>query len=110
MYFFNIDSYFWFVDEVQSRGVDIPIVPGIMPIASFSKLARFSETCGAEIPRWLRLKLQSYADDTASIKALGLDVVTQMCERLLANGAPSLHFYTLNQAGLVSTICQRLGY
>ena len=109
-YFFNIDSYFWFVDEVQSRGVDIPIVPGIMPIASFSKLARFSETCGAEIPRWLRLKLQSYADDTASIKALGLDVVTQMCERLLANGAPSLHFYTLNQAGLVSTICQRLGY
>ena len=109
-YFFNIDSYFWFVDEVQSRGVNIPIVPGIMPIASFSKLARFSETCGAEIPRWLRLKLQSYADDTASIKALGLDVVTQMCERLLANGAPSLHFYTLNQAGLVSTICQRLGY
>ena len=109
-YFFNIDSYFWFVDEVQSRGVNIPIVPGIMPIASFSKLARFSETCGAEIPRWLRLKLQSYADDTASIKALGLDVVTQMCERLLANGAPGLHFYTLNQAGLVSTICQRLGY
>ncbi len=109
-YFFNTDSYFWFVDEVQSRGVDIPIVPGIMPIASFSKLARFSETCGAEIPRWLRLKLQSYADDTASIKALGLDVVTEMCDRLLANGAPSLHFYTLNQAGLVSTICQRLGY
>ena len=109
-YFFNADSYFRFVDEVQSRGVDIPIVPGIMPIASFSKLARFSETCGAEIPRWLRLKLQSYADDTASIKALGLDVVTEMCSRLLANGAPSLHFYTLNQAGLVSTICQRLGY
>ena len=109
-YFFNADSYFRFVDEVQSRGVDIPIVPGIMPIASFSKLARFSETCGAEIPRWLRLKLQSYADDTASIKALGLDVVTEMCSRLLANGAPSLHFYTLNQAGLVSTICQHLGY
>lgn len=109
-YFFNADSYFRFVDEVQSRGVDIPIVPGIMPIASFSKLARFSETCGAEIPRWLRLKLQSYADDTASIKALGLDVVTEMCSRLLSNGAPSLHFYTLNQAGLVSTICQRLGY
>lgn len=109
-YFFNADSYFWFVDEVQSRGVDIPIIPGIMPIASFSKLARFSETCGAEIPRWLRLKLQAYADDTASIKALGLDVVTQMCERLLRHGAPGLHFYTLNQAGLVSTICQRLGY
>lgn len=109
-YFFNADSYFWFVDEVQSRGVNIPIIPGIMPIASFSKLARFSETCGAEIPRWLRLKLQSYADDTASIKALGLDVVTEMCDHLLQQGAPSLHFYTLNQAGLVSTICQRLGY
>lgn len=109
-YFFNTDSYFWFVDEVQSRGVDIPIIPGIMPIASFAKLMRFSEICGAEIPRWLRLKLQSYADDTASIKALGLDVVTQMCERLLAKGVPGLHFYTLNQAGLVSTICQRLGY
>lgn len=109
-YFFNADSYFWFVDEVQGRGIDIPIIPGIMPIASFSKLARFSETCGAEIPRWLRLKLQSYADDTASIKALGLDVVTEMCNHLLQQGAPSLHFYTLNQAGLVSTICQRLGY
>lgn len=109
-YFFNADSYFWFVDEVQSKGIDIPIIPGIMPIASFSKLARFSKTCGAEIPRWLRLKLQSYADDTASIKALGLDVVTEMCDHLLQQGAPSLHFYTLNQAGLVSTICQRLGY
>ena len=109
-YFFNADSYFWFVDEVQGRGIDIPIIPGIMPIASFSKLARFSETCGAEIPRWLRLKLQSYVDDTASIKALGLDVVTEMCDHLLQQGAPSLHFYTLNQAGLVSTICQRLGY
>lgn len=109
-YFFNADAYFRFVDSVQGRGVDIPIVPGIMPIASFSKLARFSDTCGAEIPRWLRLKLQSYADDTASIKALALDVVTDMCDRLLREGAPSLHFYTLNQAGLVSTICQRLGY
>lgn len=109
-YFYNIDAYFSFVDEVRARGLDIPIVPGIMPIASFSKLARFSDTCGAEIPRWLRLKLQSYGDDTASIKALGLDFVTQMCDRLLSQGAPSLHFYTLNQAGLVSTICQRLGY
>lgn len=109
-YFYNADSYFRFVDDVQGRGVDIPIVPGIMPIASFAKLARFSDTCGAEIPRWLRLKLQSYADDTAAIKALALDVVTEMCERLLREGAPSLHFYTLNQAGLVSTICQRLGY
>lgn len=109
-YFFNTDAYFRFVDDVQGRGVDIPIVPGIMPIASFAKLARFSDMCGAEIPRWLRLKLQSYADDTAAIKALALDVVTEMCERLLREGAPSLHFYTLNQAGLVSTICQRLGY
>ena len=109
-YFFNADAYFRFVDDVQGRGVDIPIVPGIMPIDSFSKLMRFSDMCGAEIPRWLRLKLQSYADDTASIKALALDVVTEMCERLLREGAPSLHFYTLNQAGLVSTICQRLGY
>lgn len=109
-YFYNSDAYFRFVDDVQGRGVDIPIVPGIMPIASFAKLARFSDTCGAEIPRWLRLKLQSYADDTASIKALALDVVTDMCEQLLTGGAPSLHFYTLNQAGLVSTICQRLGY
>ena len=97
-------------DDVQGRGVQIPIIPGIMPIASFAKLARFSDTCGAEIPRWLRLKLQSYADDSASIKALALDVVTDMCERLLREGAPGLHFYTLNQAGLVSTICQRLGY
>lgn len=109
-YFYNADAYFRFVDDVQGRGVDIPIVPGIMPVASFSKLARFSDTCGAEIPRWLRLKLQSYADDTASIKALALEVVTDMCHRLLREGAPSLHFYTLNQAGLVSTICQRLGY
>ncbi|UOO78061.1 methylenetetrahydrofolate reductase [NAD(P)H] [Neisseria sp. Dent CA1/247] len=109
-YFYNADAYFRFVDDVRGRGVDIPIIPGIMPIASFSKLSRFSDTCGAEIPRWLRLKLQSYADDTASIKALALDVVTEMCERLLREGAPSLHFYTLNQAGLVSTICQRLGY
>ena len=85
-------------------------MPGIMPIASFSKLSRFADTCGAEIPRWLRLKLQSYGDDTASIKALALDVVTEMCSRLLHEGAPGLHFYTLNQAGLVSTICQRLGY
>ena len=109
-YFYNADAYFRFVDEVQGRGVAIPVIPGIMPIASFSKLTRFSDTCGAEIPRWLRLKLQSYADDTAAIKALALDVVTEMCSRLLEQGAPGLHFYTMNQAGLSSTICQRLGY
>ena len=109
-FFYNADAYFRFVDDARGRGVEIPIVPGIMPIASFSKLSRFADTCGAEIPRWLRLKLQSYGDDTASIKTLALDVVTEMCSRLLHEGAPGLHFYTLNQAGLVSTICQRLGY
>ena len=109
-YFYNIDAYFAFVDAVRAKGIDIPIVPGIMPIASFSNLCRFSDMWGAEVPRWLRLKLQAYGDDTASIKALGLDVVTDLCDRLLSQGAPSLHFYTLNQAGLVSTVCQRLGY
>ena len=109
-YFYNIDAYFAFVDAVRAKGIDIPIVPGIMPIASFSNLCRFSDMCGAEVPRWLRLKLQAHGDDTASIKALGLDVVTDLCDRLLSQGAPSLHFYTLNQAGLVSTVCQRLGY
>lgn len=109
-YFYNADAYFAFVDEVRARGIDIPIVPGIMPIAGFTQLARFSDICGAEIPRWLRLKLQAYGDDIASIKAMGLDVVTDLADRLLSQGAPSLHFYTLNQAGLVSTVCQRLGY
>lgn len=108
-YFFNADAYFAFVDEVRARGVDIPIIPGIMPIHNFSQLARFSDMCGAEIPRWLRLKLQAYGDDGASIRALGLDVVSDLCQRLLDHGAPGLHFYTLNQAGTVSTICQRLG-
>lgn len=107
-YFFNADAYFAFVEAAQKQGVSIPIVPGIMPIGNFSQLARFSDACGAEIPRWLRLKLQGYGDDVESIRALGLDVVTQMCERLLANGAPGLHFYSLNQAGLTSEIWQRL--
>lgn len=108
-YFFNADAYFAFADEVQALGVDVPIMPGIMPIAGFTQLARFSDACGTEIPRWLRLKLQSYGDDAASIRSLGLDVVTELADRLLSGGAPGLHFYTLNQAGLVSTICQRLG-
>lgn len=108
-FFFNADAYFAFVDEVKARGVNIPIVPGIMPINNFTQLARFSDACGAEIPRWLRLKLQSFGDDTASIKALGLDVVTDLCDRLLEGGAPGLHFYTLNGAGAVSTIWDRLG-
>ncbi|MFN0038069.1 MAG: methylenetetrahydrofolate reductase [NAD(P)H] [Burkholderiales bacterium] len=108
-YFFNCDAYFRFRDECESAGIAVPIVPGIMPIGNFSQLARFSEACGAEIPRWLRLKFESYRDDTHSIRAFGLDVITQLCDRLLRHGAPGLHFYTLNQAGLTSTIWQRLG-
>lgn len=108
-FFFNADAYFHFVDAVRTRGVGIPIVPGIMPIASFSKLARFSDTCGAEIPRWIRRKLESFGDDAESIRAFGLDVVAAMCERLLAGGAPGLHFYTLNQAALTTALWGRLG-
>jgi methylenetetrahydrofolate reductase (NADPH) len=108
-YFFNADAYEHFVDAACAAGVTIPIVPGIMPIASYSKLARFSDSCGAEIPRWMRKKLEGYGDDAASIRAFGLDVVSEMCARLLAGGAPGLHFYTLNQAGLTSTLWQRLG-
>ena len=108
-YFFNADSYFRFVDECESAGIRVPIVPGIMPIASAAKLARFSDACGAEIPRWMRLKFEGFGDDAASIRAFGLDVVTDLCDRLLAQGAPGLHFYTLNQAGATSTIWQRLG-
>ena len=108
-YFFNADAYFRFVDETRSMGVSIPIVPGIMPIGNYVQLARFSDACGAEIPRWLRKKLESYGDDLASIRAFGLDVVTDLCDRLLAGGAPGLHFYTMNQAGPSTTIWQRLG-
>ena len=108
-YFYNPDAYFHFVESAQAAGIGIPIVPGIMPINNFSQLARFSDACGAEIPRWMRLKLEGYGDDTASIKAFGLDVVTELCDRLLSGGAPGLHFYTLNQAGPTSTIWQRLG-
>jgi methylenetetrahydrofolate reductase (NADPH) len=97
-YFFNADSYFHFVDRIQAMGVDIPVIPGIMPITNYSRLARFSDSCGAEIPRWVRKQLEVYGDDTASIVAFGTEVVTAMCERLLTNGAPGLHFYTLNQA------------
>jgi len=108
-YFFNADAYFRFVDEVNARGVSAPIVPGIMPISNFSQMCRFSDGCGTEVPRWLRQRMQAYGDDSASIRALGLDVITELCDRLLQAGAPGLHFYTLNQAGIVSTIWQRLG-
>ena len=108
-YFYNADAYFHFVDAVRAAGVTIPVVPGIMPIASFSKLARFSDACGAEIPRWMRKKFEGFGDDADAIKAFGLDVVTELCERLLAGGAPGLHFYSMNQAGLTTEIWQRLG-
>ncbi|NDP42600.1 MAG: methylenetetrahydrofolate reductase [NAD(P)H] [Aromatoleum sp.] len=108
-YFYNPQSYWHFVDACAAQGIDVPIVPGIMPIGSFTKLARFSDACGAEIPRWMRKKLESYGDDTASIRAFGLDVVTELADGLLARGAPGLHFYTLNQAALTTAIWQRLG-
>ena len=108
-YFFNADAYFRFVDECAAAGIRIPIVPGVMPIGNFSQLARFSDACGAEIPRWMRLKFEGFHDDSASIRAFGLDVVTALCEKLLAAGAPGLHFYTLNQAALTTAIWERLG-
>ena len=108
-YFYNADSYFRFVEEVRKAGLDIAVVPGVMPIVSSSQLLRFSDACGAEIPRWIRLRLQSYGDDTASIRAFGLDVVTRLCEQLVEGGAPGLHFYTMNQAAASVEICRRLG-
>jgi methylenetetrahydrofolate reductase (NADPH) len=108
-YFYNADAYEHFVAETRALGVTIPIVPGIMPIASFSKLARFSDACGAEIPRWMRRKFESFGDDADSIRAFGLDVVTELCQRLIERGAPGLHFYSMNQAGLTLELCRRLG-
>jgi methylenetetrahydrofolate reductase (NADPH) len=108
-FFYNADAYEHFVASARKAGVAIPIIPGIMPIASFSKLSRFADNCGAEIPRWMRKQFESYGDDAASIRAFGLDVVTELCERLIKGGAPGLHFYTLNQAGLTTEIVRRLG-
>jgi len=108
-YFFNSDAYFRFVDEAYKLGADIPVVPGIMPITSSSQLMRFSDACGAEIPRWIRLRLQAFGDDTASIKAFGLDVVSDLCEQLRNGGAPGLHFYTMNQSAPTTAICSNLG-
>ncbi|WIM05273.1 MAG: methylenetetrahydrofolate reductase [NAD(P)H] [Candidatus Nitricoxidivorans perseverans] len=108
-FFYNADAYEHFVADARALDVTIPIVPGIMPIASFSKLARFADGCGAEIPRWMRKKFESFGDDAESIRAFGLDVVTELCARLLERGAPGLHFYTLNQAGLTTEIVRRLG-
>ena len=108
-YFFNPDAYFRFVDDTQRLGLQVPIVPGIMPIMGSTQLMRFSDACGAEIPRWIRLRLQGFGDDTASIKAFGLDVVTELCARLREGGAPALHFYTMNQSAATLEISQRLG-
>jgi len=108
-YFYNSDAYFRFVEDADALGVQIPVVPGIMPIASSSQLMRFSDACGAEIPRWIRLRLQGFGDDTASIKAFGLDVVTDLCEQLRAGGAPGLHFYSMNQSAATLEISRRLG-
>ena len=107
-YFFNADAYFRFVDDVRAMGVDVPIVPGIMPITNYSQLMRFSEMGGAEVPRWVAKRLESFGDDREAIRAFGLDVVTALCERLLAGGVPGLHFYTLNAAGATKAIWQRL--
>ena len=109
-YFYNTDSYFSFVDSCHKLGITIPIVPGIMPIMKFSQLARFSDACGAEIPRWMRKTLESYGDDNESAQSFGLDIVTALCEKLLAGGVPGLHFYTLNQSNASLEILRRLGY
>jgi methylenetetrahydrofolate reductase (NADPH) len=108
-YFFAADAYFRFVEEARGLGVDIPIVPGIMPISNFATLARFSDACGADIPRWIRKRMEGYGDDAEAIRALGADIVTALCEKLLAGGAPGLHFYTLNNAKPTMEIWQRLG-
>lgn len=108
-YFYNADAYFRFVDDARKLGVTLPIVPGIMPIVKFSQLARFSDACGAEIPRWMRKTLESYGDDSESVQAYGLDVVTRLCKQLLAGGVPGLHFYTLNQSNASIEILKRLG-
>lgn len=108
-YFYNADSYFRFVDQCEALGITLPIVPGIMPIYNITQLARFSSICGAEIPRWLKMRLEEYGDDMASLRAFGIDVVSELCETLRTRGVPSLHFYTLNQAGVISKIIENIG-
>jgi methylenetetrahydrofolate reductase (NADPH) len=107
-FFYNADAYFHFVDEVRRLGVDVPIVPGIMPIHNYAKIAQFAARDGIEIPRWVALKMEGYLDDAAAVRAFGLDVVTRLCQRLIAGGAPGLHFYTLNQSALSLEVCRRL--
>jgi methylenetetrahydrofolate reductase (NADPH) len=107
-YFFNSDAYFRFVDDVYKLGADVPVVPGIMPISNSSQLMRFSDACGAEIPRWIRLRLQGFGDDTESIKSFGLDVIADLCEQLKNGGVPGIHFYTMNQSAATLELCKRL--
>ncbi|WP_110601298.1 methylenetetrahydrofolate reductase [NAD(P)H] [Salinicola lusitanus] len=108
-YFFTADAYFHFVDRVRAMGVETPIIPGIMPITNYTKLARFSDTCGADIPRWIRKQLEAYGDDSDSIQAFGTEVISRLCRRLLEGGAPGLHFYTLNQSAPVLKVLDNLG-
>lgn len=107
-YFYNADAYFRFLDSCNKAGINVPIVPGVMPIYNYTQLSRFSGMCGAELPRWLRLRLEAYADDLPSLRAYGVDVMTELCARLVSSGVPSLHFYTLNQAGTISTIINNI--
>ena len=107
-YFYNADAYTRFIETCTKQGINVPIVPGIMPIYNYTQLARFSGICGAEIPRWLRIRLEAYADDLPSLRAFGADVVSELCAKLLAEGAPSLHFYTLNQSSTISTIIENI--
>jgi len=107
-YFYNADSYFYFIDQCHKVGIDKPIIPGIMPITNYQNLVRFSDSCGADIPRWIRQRLQQYGNDVESIRAFGLEVVTNLCEKLLENGAPGLHFYTMNQVEANAALCRNL--
>jgi methylenetetrahydrofolate reductase (NADPH) len=109
-YFYNPDAYFYFVEQCRAQGIHQDIVPGIMPITNYKNLSRFSDSCGAEIPRWLRKRLESFGDDTESLKAFGVDIVTELCETLLDNEAPGLHFYTMNQTDPTATILRNLGW
>ncbi len=108
-YFYNADAYFAFLDSCERLGIDIPVIPGVMPITNYSQLARFSDACGAEIPRWVRKRLEGYGDDIESIRAFGHEVVAQLCRRLLEGGAPGIHFYTMNQAGPTLRLWRELG-
>lgn len=108
-YFYNPDAYFRFIEQCAATGINVPIVPGIMPIYNITQLARFSSICGAEIPRWLKMRLEEYGDDMASLRAFGIDVVSELCETLKVWGVPSLHFYTLNRSGVISNIIENIG-